>query len=107
MGSKIHFRQLESRCQYYVHFSQLTYVVNVRSPRTYSLYRGGLDVTNNQTGEHSIHTEFKVMFHVSTLLPHDQGDTQYVRGVVVRVSYVCILARRESGRKLSEGSAKG
>ena len=41
-------------------------------------------MTNNQTGEHSIYTEFhdrKIMFHVSTLLPHDQGDTQYVSGV--------------------------
>lgn len=47
-------------------------------------YRGGLDVTNNQTGETSIYTEFKdrkIMFHVSTLLPHDQGDTQYVRAL--------------------------
>lgn len=49
-------------------------------------YRGGLDVANNQTGEHSVYTEFKdrkIMFHVSTLLPHDQGDTQYVRASFV------------------------
>lgn len=45
-------------------------------------YRGGLDVTNNQTGETSVYTEYKdrkIMFHVSTLLPHDSGDTQHVR----------------------------
>ena len=44
-------------------------------------YRGGLDVTNNQTGESSVYTEYKdrkIMFHVSTLLPHDPGDTQHV-----------------------------
>lgn len=44
-------------------------------------YRGGLDVTNNQTGETSVYTEYKdrkIMFHVSTLLPHDSGDTQHV-----------------------------
>ena len=44
-------------------------------------YRGGLDVANNQTGEHSVYTEYKdrkIMFHVSTLLPHDPGDTQHV-----------------------------
>lgn len=44
-------------------------------------YRGGLDVSNNQTGEHSFYTEYKdrkIMFHVSTLLPCDQGDTQHV-----------------------------
>ena len=44
-------------------------------------YRGGLDVTNDQTGEYSIHTEYKdreIIFHVSTLLPHDPGDTQHV-----------------------------
>lgn len=38
-------------------------------------------MANNQTGVHSVYTEFKdkkIMFHVSTLLPHDQGDTQYV-----------------------------
>lgn len=44
-------------------------------------YRGGLDVANNQTGETSVYTEYKdrkIMFHVSTLLPHDSGDTQHV-----------------------------
>ena len=48
-------------------------------------YRGGLDVTNNQTGETSVYTEYKdrkIMFHVSTLLPHDSGDTQHVSQIL-------------------------
>jgi len=42
-------------------------------------YRAGLDVTNGSTGEHSIFLEFnnnEVMFHVSTLLPHNELDKQ-------------------------------
>ncbi|XP_064384734.1 rap1 GTPase-activating protein 1-like isoform X3 [Halichondria panicea] len=45
-------------------------------------YRGGLDVNNDQTGEQSVHTVYKdreIMFHVSTLLPHDDSDPQHVQ----------------------------
>eukprot|EP01103_Thecamoeba_quadrilineata_P017213 TRINITY_DN6008_c0_g1_i1.p1 TRINITY_DN6008_c0_g1~~TRINITY_DN6008_c0_g1_i1.p1 ORF type:complete len:594 (+),score=96.42 TRINITY_DN6008_c0_g1_i1:48-1784(+) len=42
-------------------------------------YRGGLDVTNNSTGTHSIYTNYhgmEMMFHVSTLLPYRSDDLQ-------------------------------
>ncbi|XP_048581035.1 rap1 GTPase-activating protein 1 isoform X2 [Nematostella vectensis] len=45
-------------------------------------YNGGLDVKYGQTGESSVHTEHnnkEVMFHVSTLLPFSNGDTQQVQ----------------------------
>ena len=38
-------------------------------------------VTDNSTGSHSIYTVFEglqVMFHVSTMLPHSQHDSQQV-----------------------------
>lgn len=45
-------------------------------------YRGGLDVKNNTTGTHSVHTMFgdglEIMFHVSTLLPYQPDDLQKV-----------------------------
>lgn len=52
-------------------------------------YRGGLDVIGDQTGEHSVYTEYKgreVMFHVSTLLPFDEQDPQHV----CMTSLICI-----------------
>jgi hypothetical protein len=42
-------------------------------------YTGGLDVSHGQTGKYSYFTKFRdydIMFHVSTLLPHVQGDEQ-------------------------------
>lgn len=42
-------------------------------------FRAGLDVTNGSTGDHSIFLEFnnnEIMFHVSTLLPHNELDKQ-------------------------------
>jgi hypothetical protein len=44
-------------------------------------FRGGLDVVSNATGTHSIYTshlEHEIMFHVSTLLPHNPQDEQQV-----------------------------
>ena len=44
-------------------------------------YKGGLDVSKDQTGEHSVFTQFEgheVMFHVSTLLPFTEDDRQQV-----------------------------
>lgn len=45
-------------------------------------YRGGLDTQHGQTGEESVHTNFRqkeIMFHVSTLLPFTVGDTQQLQ----------------------------
>jgi hypothetical protein len=42
-------------------------------------FRGGLNVTDNVTGDESVFTEFcgfQIMFHVSTLLPLHEGDVQ-------------------------------
>lgn len=47
----------------------------------WSKYRAGLDVKANNTGTHSIYTQFRhheIMFHVATLLPYDEKDTQKV-----------------------------
>ncbi|KAI9189493.1 hypothetical protein H9P43_000926 [Blastocladiella emersonii ATCC 22665] len=42
-------------------------------------YRAGLDVSNEQTGKHSVYTKwqgYEIMFHVSTYLPHTTHDKQ-------------------------------
>ncbi|XP_071988682.1 rap1 GTPase-activating protein 1-like [Engystomops pustulosus] len=44
-------------------------------------FRGGLDVSQGQTGTESVYTTFRgheIMFHVSTKLPYTSGDTQQV-----------------------------
>nr|XP_042895424.1 rap1 GTPase-activating protein 1 isoform X2 [Parasteatoda tepidariorum] len=45
-------------------------------------FRGGLDAVYGQTGEESVYTQFKdseIMFHVSTLLPYTEGDSQQLQ----------------------------
>lgn len=45
-------------------------------------YSGGLDTKNNQTGRKAVYTKFKgreIMFHVSTLLPFTNGDSQQLQ----------------------------
>ncbi|XP_067945808.1 rap1 GTPase-activating protein 1-like isoform X2 [Watersipora subatra] len=45
-------------------------------------FRGGLDTIKGQTGAESIHTDFEgreIMFHVSTMLPYTDGDTQQLQ----------------------------
>lgn len=45
-------------------------------------FRGGLDAHYGQTGEESVYTQFKdceIMFHVSTLLPFTDGDSQQLQ----------------------------
>ncbi|EPZ36240.1 Rap GTPase activating proteins domain-containing protein [Rozella allomycis CSF55] len=42
-------------------------------------YRAGLDVNDNQTGQHSIYTKwqgYEIMFHVAPLLPYSATDKQ-------------------------------
>ncbi|EFA76528.1 RapGAP/RanGAP domain-containing protein [Heterostelium album PN500] len=49
--------------------------------KSFKGYRGGLDVTNNTTGSHSLFTrwmDYQIMFHVSTMLPHTPGDSQQI-----------------------------
>jgi len=44
-------------------------------------FTGGLDVKYNSTGTNSVYTTFEglqIMFHVSTMLPHSQHDSQQV-----------------------------
>eukprot|EP00047_Mylnosiga_fluctuans_P022768 m.125577 g.125577 ORF g.125577 m.125577 type:complete len:936 (-) comp9379_c0_seq6:176-2983(-) len=44
-------------------------------------FRGGLDITAGQTGTESVYTtldRYKIMFHVSTLLPYEENKTQQV-----------------------------
>ncbi|CAI9741328.1 rap1 GTPase-activating protein 1 isoform X4 [Octopus vulgaris] len=45
-------------------------------------FRGGLDTSYGQTGDYSIYTNFRdneIMFHVSTLLPYSEGDSQQLQ----------------------------
>ncbi|XP_078080928.1 rap1 GTPase-activating protein 2-like isoform X14 [Mustelus asterias] len=45
-------------------------------------FRGGLDVSHGQTGSESVYTTFKdreIMFHVSTMLPFTEGDSQQLQ----------------------------
>ncbi|XP_056385738.1 rap1 GTPase-activating protein 1-like isoform X1 [Hyla sarda] len=45
-------------------------------------FRGGLDVTQGQTGTESVYTTFRgheIMFHVSTKLPYTAGDAQQLQ----------------------------
>ncbi|XP_031422502.1 rap1 GTPase-activating protein 1 isoform X7 [Clupea harengus] len=45
-------------------------------------FRGGLDVAHGQTGTESFYTNFhnkEIMFHVSTMLPYTEGDTQQLQ----------------------------
>ena len=68
------------RPKWYWYHSSFLVLIHSNMPAV-CRYRGGLDVANNQTGETSVYTEYKdrkIMFHVSTLLPHDSGDTQHV-----------------------------
>ena len=42
-------------------------------------YKGGLDTVHDLTGLHSVFTHWRsieIMFHVSTLLPHEPNDPQ-------------------------------
>jgi len=42
-------------------------------------YKGGLDTVHDLTGTESIYTNWKsieIMFHVSTMLPHEENDPQ-------------------------------
>ncbi|XP_055949538.1 rap1 GTPase-activating protein 1-like isoform X3 [Argiope bruennichi] len=45
-------------------------------------FRGGLDAHYGQTGDDSVYTTYKdceIMFHVSTLLPYTEGDSQQLQ----------------------------
>lgn len=42
-------------------------------------YKGGLDTVHDLTGKESVYTCFngiELMFHVSTMLPHEENDSQ-------------------------------
>ncbi|KAL6056501.1 GTPase-activating Rap/Ran-GAP domain-like protein 3, partial [Balamuthia mandrillaris] len=44
-------------------------------------YSAGLDTQRNQTGTHSLYTQwndYEIMFHVATLLPYSKRDTQQI-----------------------------
>ena len=48
-------------------------------------YHGGLDTSHELTGKYSIYKEwnkYKIMFHVSTLLPMEEHDDQKVHSLV-------------------------
>ena len=42
-------------------------------------YKGGLDTVHDLTGKESVYTNYRgieIMFHVSTMLPHEENDPQ-------------------------------
>ena len=54
--------------------------------RGFDKYRAGLDSNNDLTGTHSVYTKFannEIMFHVSTLLPFEECDSQKVNIVTL------------------------
>ena len=47
--------------------------------KEWNKYRGGLNIKDGSTGDHSYYTSYKgleIMFHVATLLPYHSGDEQ-------------------------------
>jgi hypothetical protein len=72
-------------------------------------FRGGLDTQYGQTGTESVYTLFKeqqIMFHVSTLLPYNETDTQQVH--TYARAHTCtgnsILFARDIRRLPNDGS---
>lgn len=65
-------------------------------------YRGGLDVKNNTTGTHSVHTthidDCEIMFHVSTLLQYFPADPQQVERKRHLGNDVVLIVFRERGQ---------
>lgn len=63
-------------------FAEFLELIGERVPlQGFDGFRGGLDTIKGQTGAESIHTDFEgreVMFHVSTMLPFTDGDSQQV-----------------------------
>ncbi|CAM1314793.1 Uncharacterised protein g6651 [Pycnogonum litorale] len=52
------------------------------SLRGFDKYKGGLDTVHDLTGTHSVYTAWRgieIMFHVSTLLPHEENDPQQLQ----------------------------
>ena len=50
----------------------------------HSGYRGGLDTQFGQTGQHSVYTEHlgkEIMYHVATLLPFSETDSQQLQRI--------------------------
>ena len=55
---------------------------NIVTLKDFKGYRGGLDVEHEQTGESSLYCDwsgYEIMYHVSTLLPHNRGDRQQLQ----------------------------
>uniref|UniRef100_A0A7M6DN97 Uncharacterized protein n=2 Tax=Clytia hemisphaerica TaxID=252671 RepID=A0A7M6DN97_9CNID len=73
----------------------LTYLGEKISLKGFNGYSGGLDTDNGLTGEHSIYKEyhnFRMMFHVSTLLPMEEHDDQKLqRKRHIGNDIVCII----------------
>jgi len=71
-----------SNCEESEQFKEFLGLLGDKVPlKGYTGFRGGLDVESDTTGTHSVvskfHT-FEIMFHVSTLLPFTQANSQQV-----------------------------
>ena len=61
-------------------------------------YKGGLDTVHDLTGLHSVCTHWRgieIMFHVSTLLPHEENDPQKVRYKTAIDFCLCMIQFRK------------
>lgn len=59
--------------------------------RGFDKYRAGLDGNNDLTGKYSVFTKFsnnEIMFHVSTLLPFEEFDSQKVSDIIRSVKWL-------------------
>jgi hypothetical protein len=54
----------------------------------WSHFKGGLDNKNDSTGTQSVYTVFsghEIMFHVSTMLPYSNDDSQQVSYIILHI----------------------
>jgi hypothetical protein len=77
---KIHERDIFDNMENSPEFDEFLNFIGERvSLKNFTRFRGGLDILNDDTGEHSVYEQFEnseIMFHVSTLLPHSNKDQQ-------------------------------
>jgi len=72
-------------------------------------YRGGLDVKNDTTGTNSVYTQhlgFEIMFHVSTLLPYYEKDTQQLERKRHLGNDVCVIVYKDADEPFAPDTIK-
>ncbi|EMD45665.1 Rap/Ran GTPase activating protein, putative [Entamoeba histolytica KU27] len=73
----------------------------------FTKYKAGLDVVTNTTGTQSLFTEFcqmEIMFHVSTMLQHVEGDDQFLDKKRHIGNDVCVIIFKEGNESVDISS---